>query len=76
MRITHRIIATNIVLNKMGVTANTKCGFCNDGKDSNEHIFGKCAYIRRFWTSLETVLKEKCETNLNLLKTLYCLEQK
>ena len=34
MRIIHRIIATNIVLNKMGVTANTQCGFCNDEKDS------------------------------------------
>ena len=26
----------------------------------------KCACIRRFWTSLETILKEKCETALNL----------
>ena len=33
MRIIHRIIATNIVLNKMGVTANTQCGFCNDEKE-------------------------------------------
>ena len=50
MRIIHRIIATNIVLNKMGVTANTQCGFCNDEKDSTEHMFWKCASIRRFWT--------------------------
>ncbi len=34
MRIIHRIIATYIVLNKMGVTANTQCGFCNEEKDS------------------------------------------
>ena len=66
MRIIHRIIATNIVLNKMRVTANTQCGFCNDEKDSIEHMFWKCACIRRFWTSLETILKEKCETALNV----------
>ena len=66
MRIIHRIIATNIVLNKMGVTANTQCSFCNGEKDSIEHMFWKCACIRRFWTSLETILKEKCETALNV----------
>ena len=66
MRIIHRIIATNIVLNKMGVTANTQCGFCNDEKDSTEHMFWECACIRRFWTSLETILKEKCEGALNV----------
>ena len=50
----------------MGVTANTQWGFCSDEKDSIEHIFGKCACIRRFWTSLETILKEKYETALNV----------
>ena len=50
----------------MGVTANTQCGFCNDEKDNIKHMFWKCACIRRFWTSLETILKEKCETALNV----------
>ena len=66
MRIIHRIITTNIVLNKMGVTANTQYGFCNDEKDSMVYMFWKCACIIRFWTSLETILKEKCETALNV----------
>ena len=67
MRIIHRIIATKIVLNKMGVTANTQCGFCNDEKDSIEQMFWECACcIRRFSTSVETTLKEKCETALNV----------
>ena len=64
MHIIHRIIATSIVLNKMGVTANTQCGIYNDEKDSIEHIFWEYACIRHFWTSLETILKEKCETAL------------
>ena len=50
----------------MGVTANIQRGFCNDEKDSIEHMFWKCVCIRRFWTSLETILKEKCETALNV----------
>ena len=29
-------------------------------------MFWKCVCIRRFWTSLETILKEKCETALNV----------
>ena len=66
MRIIHRIIATSIVSNKMGVTANIQRGFCNDEKDSIKHMFWKCACIRRFWTSLETILKVKCETALNV----------
>ena len=67
MHIIHRIIATSVVLNKMAVTANTQCGFHNVEKDSTEYLFwGKCACIRRFWTSLETILKGKCETALNV----------
>ena len=54
-----------IVLNKMGVTANTQCGFCNNEKDRFEHIFLKCACMRRFWTSLESILKEKCVDSAN-----------
>ena len=29
-------------------------------------MFWKCACIRRFWTSLETILKETCDTALNV----------
>ena len=65
MCIIHRIIATNIVLNKMGVTANTQRSFCSGEKDSIEHMFWKCACIRHFWTSLETILKENV-TALNV----------
>ena len=50
----------------MAVTANSQCDFSNDEKDSTQLVFWKCAYIRRFWTSLETILKEKCETVLNV----------
>ena len=59
------IIATNIILNKMRVTANVQCGFCNDKNDSIElsffsfFLFFKCACIRRLWTSLKILLNKK-----------------
>ena len=74
MRIIHRIIATNIVLNKMGVTANTQCGFCNDEKDSTEFfVCLKCACIQRFWNLLEIMLKEKCDSAKCKIYTKPCI---
>ena len=48
IRIIHRITATNVVLNNKGVTTKTQCGFCNDEKDSSEHIFWKCSLYQTF----------------------------
>ena len=48
MHIIYRIIATNIVLNKRGVTANAQCGCCNDEKDSTEHIFMEICLYQTF----------------------------
>ena len=39
MRIVHRIIATNVVLKKMGIINCEQCTFC-DEKDSIEHFCG------------------------------------
>ena len=60
MRIVHRIIATNVVLNAMGVTGTTNCTLCNEVKDSIEHCLWDCVYINRFWTGLESLFNEKC----------------
>ena len=37
MRIVHRVIATNVVLKKMGIIICEQCTFC-DEKDSIEHF--------------------------------------
>ena len=39
MRFLHRIIATNITLKKIDVVDDTLCYFCNNEKNSIEHIF-------------------------------------
>ncbi len=45
----------------MGVTNTLYCTFCNEERDSIEHFFWNCQYIQLFWTSLEQVIREKCE---------------
>ena len=39
MRIVHRILATNVMLEKMKVATSIKCTFCCNEKDSIRHIF-------------------------------------
>ena len=48
MRILHIIIATNMTLKEMGVVDDTRCKFCNNERDSIEHIFWKWDYNKRF----------------------------
>ena len=63
------ILATNIVLKEMGVAADTQCKFCSDEKDSIEDIFWRCVCVRRFWNSLDMILKDKCQTAVNVKMT-------
>ena len=60
-RLVHRIIATNVSLNKMKVTRNDKCSFCNEETESIQHLLWECSLVQHFWKSLEGILKEKCE---------------
>ena len=47
------------------------CIFCNNDRDSIEHVFWKCDCIRRFWNKLETLLRDKCQTVFNVHFTEY-----
>ena len=60
IRIVHQILATNVVLMKMGIVNCSKCTFCEDNKDSIDHIFGQCSCIKCFWQILESKLNTKC----------------
>ena len=48
MRIMHRIIGTNVILNEMGVTNNNKNSFCLIAKDTIQHIFWECTHSQQF----------------------------
>lgn len=69
MRILHRTVVISIVLNKMGVTANIQCDFCNDAKDRLNIFFEMCLHQTFFVLRCKTVLKEKCETAPNVTFT-------
>ena len=66
MRIVHRIIATNVVLKEMGVTASEMCSFCNREKDSIVHCFWNCQYTSNFWQSFEAWVNMQCENACNV----------
>ena len=65
MRIVHRVIATNVVLEKMGIINCEQCTCC-DEKDSVEHFLWQCYFTRRFWRLLEILISRSCETACNI----------
>ena len=68
-RVTHRIIATNIVLKEMGITQTTFCDFCKRERDSIQHCFWRCAIVNRFWKDLAELLNTTC---LNVHNLKFC----
>ena len=67
MRLIHRIIGTNVILQKMNIVDSDKCSFCHLEKESIQHIFWKCQHVQTFWDAFEKFVNEKCEiVNLHL----------
>ena len=48
-KIITRTAATNIILQKMGIVETDKCMRCNTNRDTLEHKFWECHYVREFW---------------------------
>jgi hypothetical protein len=61
IRLVHRILATNIVLKEMGVVSNNLCSFCNNERESLQHLFWTCKFSCDFWNELERLINEKCQ---------------
>ena len=66
MRIVHRIIATNVILKEMGIAESYNCSFCDQEKDSIQHMFWRCIHINEFWKNLQELIKGKCTIANNL----------
>ena len=60
IRLVHRIIATNIVLMHMGIENDITWSFCRQDRDSINHIFWSCTYVRSFWEQFQIVLNASC----------------
>ena len=60
IRIVHRIVGTNVMLQSMGLNDSTTCSFCHTYKENIQHIFWHCDFVRQFWISLQTLLNNSC----------------
>ena len=52
-KIMHNIYPTNILLHKMGISANNKCTYCTGEVDYLEHFFYDCKQIKSVWKCVE-----------------------
>ena len=75
VRIIHRCLGTNVVLNHMKIVDSNKCNFCKTTKDSIEHIFWDCEHTKTFWQHFECAVNDKCTiaVNMKLTKPLIIL---
>ena len=53
IRLLHRILTTNIVFLKKGITQSVLCDFCNLERDSLQHCVWGCEHIKSFGNELE-----------------------
>ena len=69
-RINHRILGTNYLLSKMNLSDTGKCTFCNEEKETIEHLFFDCIVVSDLWKNFELCLKTKCGLlQINLSKS-------
>ena len=60
IRILHRILGTNVVLEQIGLMTDNKCSFCSTVKDGILHMLWDCAVIQQFWEQFIELVKRKC----------------
>ena len=51
-KIITKMAATNILLHRMGIAETDKCKRCNVYRDTIEHKFWECDYVREFWCNV------------------------
>ena len=53
----------------MNIAHDNKCDFCQESKDSIEHVFWRCTHVQFFWKRIADMLKSKCTTCTNITLT-------
>lgn len=61
LKISNRILVTNIVLARMGITQQIQCNFCEKEKDSILHYLWECEFAQIFWKEFLDMLKHNCK---------------
>ena len=65
-KIYHHILPTNTMLYKFGIKDSDKCTFCNNEKETLEHVFIDCTFSEHFWNELEIYLSDKLHRTFRL----------
>lgn len=63
IRILHRIICTNITLYGMHLKPDDLCTFCNEERETIEHLFTECEFVLVFFHQLRRLLLENHVVN-------------
>ena len=54
------------MLNKMKITLNNHCSYCNGVIDFVEHFFFYCPIVRTFWQNIQNFILAKYNVKINL----------
>ena len=65
-RILHRILTTNTFAYKLKLIDSEMCTFCNEKKESLEHLFWECNIVQNFWNNFINWLLKSCNHIHNL----------
>ena len=59
----HRILPTNTLLQKMNITQNSLCTFCNNSEETLEHLFLMCPVVEQLWEKVEKFISDKTQNH-------------
>lgn len=62
----HRILSTNSFLYKCKLKETHLCSFCNETKETIDHLFWVCHIVKSFWFEINDFLKTQCHFHLTL----------
>ena len=69
-KILHNIYPTNILLQKMGLTANNRCSLCKTEIDYIEHFFFSCSTIKYMWEYITGLTQKLFNTKIVITETM------
>ena len=71
IRTLSRILGTNVTLLAMGIKTEDTCTFCNEEKESIEHLFCECDLVLTFWAYIKKLLVDN-----NIVQNEFILDHK
>ena len=60
----HRILATNSLLQNMGLLLDNRCSFGCGEEDTISHLFCDCRFVEPFWRRIHYLINVKCNLNI------------